>query len=77
MRYATLRFATIRLKWKMSFNSATNAIIISTDKDPSLRREALGSFAIINLRGVSTKLNSMREVLLYKRKYLPPSSSKG
>ena len=29
--------------------------IISTDEDPSLRIE---SFAIINLRGVSTKLNN-------------------
>ena len=31
-----------------------NNLIISTDEDPSLRIE---SFAIINLRGVSTKLN--------------------
>ena len=37
------------------FISANNAIsIISTDEDPSLRIE---SFAIINLRGVSPKLN--------------------
>ena len=34
--------------------SANNNIIISTDEDPSLRIE---SSAIINLRGVSTKLN--------------------
>ena len=32
----------------------SNSRIISTDEDPSLRIE---SFAIINLRGVSTKLN--------------------
>ena len=32
----------------------SNSRIISTDDDPSLRIE---SFAIINLRGVSTKLN--------------------
>ena len=31
----------------------SNSIIISTDEDPSLRIEG---FAIINLRGVSTKL---------------------
>ena len=30
-----------------------NIIIISTDEDPSLR---IGIFAIVNLRGVSTKL---------------------
>ena len=32
----------------------SNSRIISTDEDPSLRIE---SFAILNLRGVSTKLN--------------------
>ena len=32
----------------------SNSRIISTDEDPSLRIE---TFAIINLRGVSTKLN--------------------
>ena len=32
----------------------SNSRIISTDKDPSLR---IDSSAIINLRGVSTKLN--------------------
>ena len=36
------------------FISANNNSIISTDEDPSLRIE---SSAIINLRGVSTKLN--------------------
>ena len=35
-------------------NGANNSVIISTDEDPSLRIE---SFAIINLRGVSTRLN--------------------
>ena len=39
--------------------------IISTDEDPSLRIE---SFAITNLRGVSTKLNLvMSKLLLYFR----------
>ena len=35
----------------------SNGRIISTDVDPSLRME---SFAIINLRGVSTKLNKYK-----------------
>ena len=38
----------------MNSNSRIFGRIISTDEDPSLRIE---SFAIINLRGVSTKLN--------------------
>ena len=36
--------------------------IISTDEDPSLRIE---SSAIINLRGVSTKLNKLSEVFQF------------
>ena len=36
--------------------------IISTDENPSLRIE---SFAIINLRGVSTKLNKYNKDMLY------------
>ena len=35
----------------------SNSRIISTDDDPSLRIEC---FAIINLRGVSTKLNKYK-----------------
>ena len=38
----------------------SNSRIISTDEDPSLRIE---SSAIINLRGVSTKLNKYNFVL--------------
>ena len=34
--------------------SANNVLLYSTDEDPSLRIE---SFAIVKLRGVSTKLN--------------------
>ena len=37
-----------------AYGSFTHSRIISTDEDPSLRIE---SSAIINLRGVSTKLN--------------------
>ena len=40
-------------------------VIVSTDKDPSLRTE---SFAIIDLRGVSTKLTK------YKRKKVQKKS---
>ena len=39
----------------------SNSRIISTDEDPSLRIE---SSAIINLRGVSTKLNKYIYILL-------------
>ena len=39
----------------------SNSRIISTDEDPSLRIE---SSAIINLRGVSTKLNKYKRDLL-------------
>ena len=39
----------------------SNSRIISTDEDPSLRIE---SSAIINLRGVSTKLNKYKTKLL-------------
>ena len=39
----------------------SNSRIISTDKDPSLRIE---SSAIINLRGVSTKLNKYNKFLV-------------
>ena len=45
----------------------SNSRIISTDEDPSLRIE---SSAIINLRGVSTKLNKYRGLLflnIFKR----------
>ena len=38
----------------------SNSRIISTDEDPSLRIE---SSAIINLRGVSTKLNKYKKIL--------------
>ena len=38
----------------------SNSRIISTDEDPSLRNE---SSAIINLRGVSTKLNKYKFAL--------------
>ena len=41
--------------------------IISTDEDPSLRIE---SSAIINLRGVSTKLNKYNFIILHPIKYL-------
>ena len=40
----------------------SNSRIISTDEDPSLRIE---SSAIINLRGVSTKLNKYKDNLLH------------
>ena len=40
----------------------SNSRIISTDEDPSLRIE---SSAIINLRGVSTKLNKYIFIILY------------
>ena len=40
-----------------------NSHIISTDEDPSLRIE---SSAIINLRGVSTKLNKYIVIFLTK-----------
>ena len=40
----------------------SNSRIISTDEDPSLRIE---SSAIINLRGVSTKLNKYRTRSIY------------
>ena len=38
-----------------------NNSIISTDEDPSLRIE---SSAIINLRGVSTKLNKYNDIMI-------------
>ena len=41
-------------------------IIISTDEDPSLRIE---SSAIINLRGVSTKLNKYNNNYITKNMY--------
>ena len=41
----------------------SNSRIISTDEDPSLRIE---SSAIINLRGVSTKLNKYRSSTVFK-----------
>ena len=41
----------------------SNSRIISTDEDPSLRIE---SSAIINLRGVSTKLNMYKITILSK-----------
>ena len=44
MKYATFRYDTVEVE-----NGLYN-----TDEDPSLRIE---SFALINLRGVSTKLN--------------------
>ena len=40
--------------------------IISTDEDPSLRIE---SSAIINLRGVSTKLNKYKNTYNYKKSH--------
>ena len=40
----------------------SNSRIISTDEDPSLRIE---SSAIINLRGVSTKLNKYLVIILH------------
>ena len=40
----------------------SNSRIISTDEDPSLRIE---SSAIINLRGVSTKLNKYNMIMIY------------
>ena len=39
----------------------SNSCIISTDEDPSLRIE---SSAIINLRGVSTKLNKYNPIVV-------------
>ena len=42
----------------------SNSRIISTDEDPSLRIE---SSAIINLRGVSTKLNKYSIILIIRR----------
>ena len=39
----------------------SNSRIISTDEDPSLRIE---SSAIINLRGVSTKLNKYKALII-------------
>ena len=41
-------------KHKIYFNRPKLGIIISTDEDPSLR---IKSSAIINLRGISPKLN--------------------
>ena len=46
-----------------------NSIIISTDEDPSLRIE---SSAIINLRGVSTKLNKYIVFTMQTYKKLTP-----
>ena len=43
----------IKLKYNFVETPRTFITIISTDEDPSLQIE---SFAIINLRGVSTKL---------------------
>ena len=45
---------------KLSIRKLESSRIISTDKDPSLGIE---NFAIINLRGVSTKLNKYKEIL--------------
>ena len=45
----------------------SNSRIISTDEDPSLRIE---SSAIINLRGVSTKLNKCNNVIDVQNMYL-------
>ena len=42
----------------------SNSRIISTDEDPSLRIE---SSAIINLRGVSTKLNKEQSTVNHNR----------
>ena len=55
----------------------SNSRIISTDEDPSLRFE---SSAIINLRGVSTKLNKYNFTIvqllakMYKRCFWPNNS---
>ena len=46
-------------------------IIISTDEDPSLRNE---SFAIMNLRGVSTKLNKYIDFTMQTYKELTATS---
>ena len=49
----------------MALNTYYSDLIISTDEDPSLRIE---SSAIINLRGVSTKLNKyIRKLFYYSR----------
>ena len=46
-------------------NISANNSIISTDEDPSLRIE---SSAIINLRGVSTKLNKYKNCYVENKK---------
>ena len=46
---------------KLGSSSDLHFRIISTDEDPSLRIE---SSAIINLRGVSTKLNKYKNALV-------------
>ena len=45
----------------------SNSRIISTDEDPSLRIE---SSAIINLRGVSTKLNKYKCNIIITRRFI-------
>ena len=47
----------------ISANNTANIFIISTDEDPSLRIE---SSAIINLRGVSTKLNKYIDYIVHE-----------
>ena len=47
-------FSFVETPRKFIIAELSNSRIISTDEDPSLRIE---SSAIINLRGVSTKLN--------------------
>ena len=51
------KFIIAELSIRKLGSSSVLIIIISTDEDPSLRIE---SSAIINLRGVSTKLNKYR-----------------
>ena len=49
----------------------SNSRIISTDEDPSLRIE---SSAIINLRGVSTKLNKYKDTPVNIQEYISAST---
>ena len=57
------KFIIAELSIRKLGSSSVLIIIISTDEDPSLRIE---SSAIINLRGVSTKLNKYIKNLLEK-----------
>ena len=55
--YLRSKVSSLRIELARSYPIELADRIISTDEDPSLRIE---SFAIINLRGVSTKLNKYK-----------------